>query len=272
MIPGPTHGPVASVKEDTSMQHRPQLRATRRGLLGAALATPLVLTRGARAAEPEPVDVELVLAVDVSRSIDAEEMEMQFRGYAAAFRDPKLLEGIGGGPLGQIAVTLFTWSDWHIQEHLVPWMKIDGPAGAERVAAAIDAAPRRTWLYTSISGAIDFAAGLFGQGYEGTRRVVDISGDGVNNSGRPVADARRDALEKNIVLNGLAVMDRTPQPWSAGLPPLDEYFRTEVIGGPGAFLMVAEGFESFETAVKRKIIREIAAAPPPGPLVERAFA
>ena len=246
--------------------------SSRRGLLAAALAAPLVLTRRAGAAEPEPVDVELVLAVDVSRSVDADEMEMQLRGYAAAFRDPKLIEGIAGGPLGQIAVTLFTWSDFHIQEHLVPWMKIDGAAGAERVAATIDAAPRRTWLYTSISGAMDFAAGLFGRGYEGTRRVVDLSGDGVNNSGRPVADARRDILDKGIVLNGLAVLDRQPQPWMAGLPPLDEYFRSEVIGGPGAFLMVAEGYAAFEQAVKRKIIREIAAAPPPGPLVERAFA
>jgi hypothetical protein len=265
---------VAPVKKDASMQHRSRssLLASRRGFLAGALAAPLVLSRGARAAEPEPVDVELVLAVDVSRSVDAEEMEMQLRGYAAAFRDPKLVEGIAGGPLGQIAVTLFTWSDWHIQEHLVPWIKIDGPAGAERIAAAIDAAPRRTWLYTSISGAMDFAADLFGRGYEGTRRVVDISGDGVNNSGRPIADARRDALEKGIVLNGLAVLDRTPQPWSAGLPPLDDYFRTEVIGGPGAFLMVAEGYDAFEQAVKRKIIREIAAAPPAGPLVERAVA
>ncbi|WP_270936158.1 DUF1194 domain-containing protein [Falsiroseomonas oryzae] len=251
---------------------RKPLLAGRRALLAAALAAPALLPTRARANEPEPVDVELVLAVDVSRSVDQEEQELQFRGYAAAFRDPKLIEGIAGGPLGQIAVTLFTWSDWHIQEHLVPWMKIDGQAAAERVAAAIDAAPRRTWLYTSISGAVDYAANLFGRGYEGTRKVVDISGDGVNNSGRPLAEARADALAKGIVLNGLAVLDRTPQPWSAGLPPLDDYYRTEVIGGPGSFLMVAEGFDAFETAVKRKIIREIAAAPPPGPLVERAYA
>ena len=251
---------------------RTPFRTGRRSLLLGALAAPALLPSRARASEAEPVDVELVLAVDVSRSVDRQEMEMQFAGYAAAFRDPKLVEGIAGGPLGQIGVTFFTWSDWHIQELLVPWMKIDGPATAERVAAAIDAAPRRTWLYTSISGAIDFSSRLFGQRFEGTRRVVDISGDGVNNSGRSLADARRDALEKGIVLNGLAVLDRTPQPWSAGLPPLDEYFRTEVIGGPGSFLMVAEGFEAFEGAVKRKIIREIAAAPPPGPLVERAFA
>jgi hypothetical protein len=249
---------------------RSTTRLSRRLLLGGALALPTIFR--ARAEEPEPVDVELVLAVDVSRSVDQEEQEMQFAGYAAAFRDPKLIEGIAGGPLGQIAVTLFTWSDWHIQELLVPWMKIDGAGSAERVAAALDAAPRRTWLYTSISGAIDFSTKLFGQGYEGTRKVVDISGDGVNNSGRPVADARAEALAKGIVLNGLAVLDRTPQPWASGLPPLDDYYRTEVIGGPGAFLMVAEGFDAFETAVKRKIIREIAVAPPPGPLVERAFA
>ncbi len=250
-------------------------RLSRRTLLGGALAAPLIF-RPATGRATEPVDVELVLAVDVSRSVDQEEQELQFKGYAAAFRDPKLIGGIAGGPLGQIAVTLFTWSDWHIQEHLVPWMLIDGAAGAHRVADAIDAAPRRTWLYTSISGAMDYAAGLFGRGYEGTRKVVDISGDGVNNSGRPVAEARADALARGIVLNGLAVLDRTPQPWSAGLPPLDDYYRTEVIGGPGAFLMVAEGFDAFETAVKRKIIREIALlppfGPPPGPLVERAYA
>jgi hypothetical protein len=249
-----------------------RFRPGRRRLLLGALALPALLSHRARAAEPEPVDVELVLAVDVSRSVDTEEQELQLRGYAAAFRDLKLIEGIAGGPLGQIAVTLFTWSDWHIQEVLVPWAKIDGPAAAERVAAAIDAAPRRAWLYTSISGAIDFAACMFGRQYEGTRRVVDISGDGVNNSGRPLADARAEALEKGIVLNGLAVIDRTPQPWTAGLPPLDEYYRDEVIGGPGSFLMVAEGFAAFETAVKRKIIREIASAPPQGPLVERALA
>jgi hypothetical protein len=254
------------------MLHRSRPALSRRFLLASGLAAPALVTTRARASEVEPVDVELVLAVDVSRSVDAEEQEMQFRGYAAAFRDPKLVEGIAGGPLGQIAITLFTWADWHIQEPLVPWMKIDGAAGAERVAAAIDAAPRRTWLYTSISGAIDYASGLFGQRFEGTRKVVDISGDGVNNSGRPLPEARAEALGKGIVLNGLAVLDRSPQPWSAGLPPIDDYYREEVIGGPGSFLMVAEGFEAFETAVKRKIIREIAAAPPTGPQVERAHA
>jgi hypothetical protein len=241
-----------------------------RYLAVGALAAPAVLrTHAARATQP--VDVELVLAVDVSRSVDNEEQEMQFKGYAAAFRDRRLVEAMSRGPIGSIACTLFTWSDWNIQEHLVPWMMLDSPRAAERFAQAIDAAPRRTHLYTSISGAMDYAARLFGQGYEGTRRVVDISGDGINNSGREVGAAREEALNQGIVLNGLAVLDRTPPPPGLGaMQPLDEYYRERVIGGPGAFLMVADGFESFEQAVRRKIIREVAVAPPPGPLVERA--
>ena len=244
----------------------------RRQLLLSALAAPALLSARAARAD-QAVDVELVLAVDVSRSVDAVEMEMQMRGYAQAFRDPRLGEGVSGGPIGAIAVMLFSWSDWNFQEVLVPWMRIGGAGDAAGFAAAVDAAPRRTHLYTSISGAMDFATRQFGQDFEGTRRVVDISGDGVNNSGRPVADARAEALEMGVVLNGLAVLDNAPPPagLNLGLPPLDDYYRDQVIGGPGAFLMVAEGFSAFETAVRRKIIREIAAVPTPGPLVERAF-
>ena len=242
----------------------------RRSLLGAVLAAPAVLrTTAARATTP--VDVELILAVDVSRSVDPEEQELQFSGYEKAFRDHRLIEGIMGGPVGSIACMMFTWSDWHIQNVVVPWTKLESHVSAHGFADAIAAAPRRTWLYTSISGAMDFAARQFGQGYEGTRKVVDISGDGVNNSGRPVAEAREEALAQGIVLNGLAVLDRQPAPFavSSGLPPLDTYYREEVIGGPGAFLVVAEGFPAFEAAVRRKIIREIAAVPAPGAQVER---
>lgn len=251
------------------MRRRTFLRHVSTGLLAAPA---ILASRGARAREP--VDVELALAVDVSRSVDPAEQELQFAGYAAAFRDARLIDGIANGAIGAIAVNFFTWSDWDVQELLVPWTRIDGPAAAGRFASAIDAAPRRTHLYTSISGAIDFAAGLFGQGYEGTRQVVDISGDGISNSGRPLDLARAEALERGIVLNGLVVADRTPpSPQFAALqPPLEEYYRDQVIGGPGAFLMVAEGFGAFEGAVRRKIIREIAANPPPGPRVERAYA
>ncbi|MFZ4407435.1 MAG: DUF1194 domain-containing protein [Paracraurococcus sp.] len=242
----------------------------RRSLLGTALATPALLL-SSRARANTPVDVELILAVDVSRSVDPEEQELQFSGYEAAFRDRRLIEGIMGGPVGSIACMMFTWSDWHIQNVVVPWTKLDGPTAAHGFADAIAAAPRRTWLYTSISGAMDYAVRLFGQGYEGTRRVVDISGDGINNSGREVGAARERIWAQGIVLNGLAVLDRQPSPFaqSSGLPPLDTFYREEVIGGPGAFLVVAEGFPAFEAAVRRKIIREIAAVPPPGALVER---
>jgi hypothetical protein len=246
----------------------------RRRILAAGLAAPTLLLGARQVRAAQPVDVELILAVDVSRSVDTEEQELQFRGYEAAFRDARLAEGIAGAPLGAIAVMFFTWSGWNQQEIVVPWTRLDGPAACHGFADAIAAAPRKTHLYTSISGAMDFAARQFGQGFEGTRKVVDISGDGVNNSGHPVAEAREEALAQGIVLNGLAVMDNTPLPpvLAAGLPPLDEYYRDEVIGGPGAFLVVAEGFESFEAAVRRKIIREIALNPPPGPRVDRVLA
>ena len=246
----------------------------RRDFLAAALALPAI-TRSGIALANEPVDVELILAVDVSRSVDPQEQELQFTGYEAAFRDRKLIEGIMGGPVGSIACMMFTWSDFNIQNVVVPWRRLDSHGSANAFADAIANAPRRTWLYTSISGAMDFAARQFGQGFEGTRKVVDISGDGVNNSGRPVEDAREEALAQGIVLNGLAVLDLTPLPPLLGSiqSPLDTYYQEEVIGGPGAFLVVAEGFNAFEAAVRRKIIREIAAAPPsgppPGPLVER---
>jgi hypothetical protein len=241
--------------------------------LGTALLAAPALLPMRRANAMEPVDVELVLAVDVSRSVDAEEQELQFRGYANAFRDPRLTDGISRGAIGAIAVSFFTWSDWDTQHLLVPWTRINSQATAGRFADALDAAPRETYLYTSISGAIDYAGKLFGQGYEGTRQVVDISGDGVNNSGRSLKAARAEALERGIILNGLAVVDRTPMPpqFASVQQPLDDYYQNEVIGGPGSFLMVAEGFAAFEGAVRRKIIREIAMQAP-GPKVERAFA
>lgn len=247
----------------------------------AAAATAAMARRPARAGildGPEPVDLELVLAVDVSSSIKPEEMELQFRGYSAAFQAPELAHRICGGPIGAIACTLFVWSDPDHQHVLVPWTRIDGVGAARAFAAAVGAAPRATGLYTSISGAIDFAAGLFSRsGFEGTRRVVDISGDGADNAARPgrtLAQARDDALDRGIVLNGLAILDAEPPQAAPGpsfrpRPPLDEYYRDSVIGGPGAFLVVAESFEAFTPAVRRKLAREIAHAPPAGPRVER---
>jgi len=255
------------------MQRRQLMR-----LLGAGALCAPAIPRSARGASPapEPVDVELILAVDVSRSIDALEHETQMRGYAAAFRDAEVIRAIAGGGIGAIACTLFTWSDADSQENLVPWTRIDGAEAAERFAAAVDAAPRRTWSYTSISGAMEHAMRLYeGSGYEGTRRVLDISGDGMNNSGRRLAPVRARVMEEGVILNGLAVLDRSPGPGNPAA--LEDYYREEVIGGPGSFLVVADGFEAFDRAVRRKIAREVAgidAGPrhAAGPVVERVGA
>jgi hypothetical protein len=224
---------------------------------------------------PEPVDLELVLAVDVSSSITSDEMELQFRGYAAAFKAADLARRVATGPIGAIACTLLVWSDPEHQQVLVPWTLIDGASASRAFAAAIDAAPRATGLYTSISSAIDFSAGLFGRaGFEGARRVVDISGDGTDNAARPgrtLAQARSEALDRGIVLNGLAILDPEPPPGPRAdkRQPLDDYYRDAVIGGPGSFLVVAESFEAFGPAVRRKLAREIAHAPSSEPRVQR---
>ena len=221
----------------------------------------------------EPVDTELVLAVDISGSIGPEEMELQFRGYAEAFRDDAFARRVQDGALGAIACIVFTWHNPDEQEVLVPWTRIDGPAASTRFAAAIDAAPRQSGQSTSISGAVDFALGLFGRGgFEGTRRVLDISGDGINNAampGRSLPTVRDQAVDAGIVVNGVVILDRNPNPNRPARFPVDRFYRESVIGGPGAFLVVAEGFNAFGNAIRRKLIREIADARPGAPAEER---
>lgn len=244
-------------------------RPSRRALLGAAAAlataagTPAAARGVIAQTASEAVDLELALALDVSRSMDPQEQELQFRGYASAFTDPRIHEAIGSGAVGAIAVTLFIWSDYHIQETLIGWTRMANAAECGAFAQIVAEAPRRIYLYTSISGAIDYAMKQFGARYEGTRRVLDISGDGVNNSGRPVSLAREEALAQGITINGLPVINDRPDPFPMRQPPLDEYYREQVIGGPGAFIEVATGFEAFEAAIKRKLLREIAWAPAP---------
>ena len=221
----------------------------------------------------EPVDAELVLGVDISGSIGPEEMDLQFRGYAGAFRDPAFARRIAGGAVGAVACTLFTWHNPDEQETVVPWTRLDGPAAAARFADSIDSAPRPSGQSTSISGALDYAIGLFGRsGFEGTRRVLDISGDGINNAARPgrgLPAVREEAMEAGIVVNGVVILDRNPPPDRPPRYPVDRFYQESVIGGPGAFLMVAEGFESFAGAIRRKLIREIAEAEPGDRAVER---
>lgn len=212
-----------------------------------------------------PVDLELVLAVDVSGSVDKVEARLQRQGYVAAMAHPRVIEAIEYGSLGRIAVTYVEWANELHHEVVVDWTLVSDTASAETFAAALSEAPLATARWTSISGAIDNGAGLFeGNGFRGTRRVIDVSGDGYNNRGRPVTGARDDAVARGITINGLPIVNERPNPW--GGPPardLDLYYQDHVIGGPGAFMIVAESFDDFASAILSKLILEIADHEPP---------
>ncbi len=222
-------------------------------------------------ATAEPVDLELVLAVDVSRSIDADEALLQRQGYANALTDPRILATIQGGRLGRIAATYVEWAETLTRRVVVGWTVIDDAASAGAFASAISEAAPTLGFYTSISGAIEFALPLFDDnGFEG-RRVIDVSGDGANNNGGLVTIARDQAVAGGITINGLPIINDRPSP--SGWPPtpnLDLYFQECVIGGPRAFIVVAESFAAFAAAIRRKLIIEIAdLGPPRQPLLHR---
>jgi Protein of unknown function (DUF1194) len=233
--------------------------AMRRNLIAALLAFGLALHPAARvSAQDLAVDLELVLAIDVSGSIDAEEFKLQRQGYAAAFRDPRLLQAIHSGPLQRIAVTLVDWAGAEYQTISIGWTLIEDESSAEKFAEALLKAPRPFARWTSLSGAIDFSAPLFdNNSFAGARKVIDISGDGVNNSGRPAIPARDAAVARGITINGLILSGVTLDqvaPWRS----LEEYFTKNVIGGQGAFVIVAENIADFRRAVLTKLIREVA--------------
>jgi hypothetical protein len=211
-----------------------------------------------------PVDAELVLAVDVSKSIDDREFELQRRGYADAFRDRKVLDAIRSGAEQRIAVIFVEWSGADAQAVIVGWTLISDAASAAAFADQVLAAKRPSAAgWTSISAAVDFSVPLFdNNGFEGQRRLIDISGDGINNQGRPVTEARDAAVAKGIVINGLAILnDRTdglPGAFSPAESWVDDFYLTYVIGGPGAFLLTTNDFTDFPRAVITKLVREIA--------------
>lgn len=213
---------------------------------------------------PVAVDLELVLAVDVSLSIDASEARLQRQGYVSAFRDPQVRRAIKDGILGRIAVTYFEWANSAHTQMVVPWTLIDSDAAAEAFAAALELRRPGPAHYTSISGAIDFGARLFEiSGFEGTRQVIDVSGDGPNNWGDLVTHARDRAVAQGITINALPILDNGPGPFGRyNVPNLDLYFRDCVIGGPAAFIVVAESFDAFASAIRRKLILEIAGLAP----------
>lgn len=198
------------------------------------------------------VDVLLVLAVDASGSVNDFRFELQKQGYVAAFRHPNVLRAIRSGMNQSIAVTMTQWTGPSLQAQVVPWTLLKDEASVMAFADAIDKAPRELFSGgTSISGAIDHAMLLLPSApFKGLKRVIDISGDGSNNRGRPVTHARDDAVRAGVVVNGLPIL--ALEPW------LDKYYFDNVIGGPGSFIMPAESYEKFADAVLRKLVLEIA--------------
>jgi hypothetical protein len=218
-------------------------------LVVAALTVCLIAPAPAQTA----VDLQLVLALDVSGSVNQARFELQKQGYAAAFRNPQVLEAIRSGVNKGIAVTMVQWSDPMIQTQVVPWTIISDERSAEAFAAAVENTQREPFSgSTSISGAIDYSVMLLLKSpYAGSRKVIDVSGDGANNRGRPAAEARDDAVRAGIVINGLPIL--------ALESDLAHYYWDNVIGGPGAFIVVAESFETFGDAILRKLVAEVAA-------------
>ena len=215
----------------------------------------------------EEVDLLLVLSSDVSRSVDAPKFKLQRDGYAAAIVNPRVLQAIRSGAVGKIGVSFVEWSGVGAQKIVIDWTIIRDEATAKDFSAQIIEAPRAFADRTSISGGIDFAmAQLARAPFQSNRRAIDVSGDGTNNSGRDVVDARDEALAKGVTINGLVILSERPMSWNADHtnPPggLDAYYRNNVIGGPGAFVMVAENFSSFGQAILNKLIAEIAAIEP----------
>lgn len=228
-----------------------------------------VRTREAADNQAAPtVDVELIIAVDVSYSMDLDELAVQREGYAEAIMSKDFLQALRTGPNSKIALTYFEWSAFGDQKIIIPWRVIDGPETAGAVAEDIMKAPVRRGSRTSISGAILFAQPLFDQDpSRGLRRVIDISGDGPNNNGPPVTGVRDEALAKGIVINGLPIMVKAPSYAMMDIDHLDWYYQDCVIGGPGSFMEPIKGRENFKQAIRAKLIREVAGPAPERPLV-----
>jgi hypothetical protein len=209
------------------------------------------------------VDVELVIAVDVSYSMDMDELAVQREGYAQAIVSKEFLQALKSLPIGKISVTYFEWAASSDQKIIIPWRVIDGPETADAVADEIMKTPIRRASRTSISGAIYFAMPLFeANPYRGLRRVIDISGDGPNNNGLPVLGARDIALAKGITINGLPIMVKEPSYSTMDIENLDWYYEDCVIGGPGSFVVPIKDREKFKEAIRTKLLLEVAGRTP----------
>jgi hypothetical protein len=210
-----------------------------------------------------PVDIELILAVDISYSMDPEELALQRDGYVEAITSPEFLRALKNGIHGRVAVTYVEWAGVGEQRILLPWRLIDGEQTAAAVAAEIAQAPIRRAYRTSISGALRFTAPMFDDnGYAGIRRVIDVSGDGTNNQGPQVTGVREDVLAKGIVINGLPIMLKRPNPATMDIPNLDVYYEDCVVGGPGSFVVPIHEREKFKEAIRTKLVLEVAGLAP----------
>jgi hypothetical protein len=240
---------------------QPRWRAAR---WAAALLAVFGAGAGSPARAQGEVDLQLIFAVDASGSVDRYRFELQKRGYIAALRNPRVLQAILGGRSQSIAIAMFQWTGPFLQVPVLPWTLAKDEASIKSAASIIENMPRQLFGGgTSISGAIDYSMNLFPQSpYKGERRVIDISGDGSNNVGRSVVRARDEAVAKDVTINGLPIL--------AVEPYLDQYFKDFVIGGPGAFMVVAKDFESFADAILKKMIVEIADAGDAGGVRRRA--
>jgi hypothetical protein len=237
----------------------------RRIVLIAVLAAGLGLTAPVRAVA-EDVDLALVLVTDVSRSIDDSEFTLEKTGYATAFNNDKVLQAIHSGPLGKIAVAYVEFAGNYEVKTVLDWTVIDDAASARAFTDRLSAAPRSFWGRTSISAGIDQAMQLFAEaGLQATRRAIDVCGDGTNNAGREAAEARDDAVKAGITINGLTIINDHPVSWTFAhvQPPggLPNYYRENVTGGPGSFVLEIHDFASFGDAMTRKLVNEIAALP-----------
>jgi hypothetical protein len=226
----------------------------------ACLFALLLVTASAVAQDKKEVDLALALAIDISGSIDPDEARLQRQGYVMAFRDPVIVRAILSGPNGRISVAYFEWSDSYLQKLLIDWTLLDSEASIAAFANRLEAEPISVARRTSISGAMHYAVQLFARSpYEADQKALDISGDGSNNDGALVTDARTEALQHRIAINGLPIMNDRPNPF--GFPAeadLDQYYLHCVTGGPHSFVEVAHNFDDFPRAVRKKLLQEVA--------------
>ncbi|MFA6156948.1 DUF1194 domain-containing protein [Mesorhizobium sp.] len=235
--------------------------------VSAAILAPSGVSRA-----DEQVDVELVLAVDVSLSMSTDELEIQRHGYAAALTHDNVLQAIADGAHGKIAVTYVEWAGSSWQRVIVPWTVIANRADAERVVAQMSAHPPDSARRTSISGALAFGGDLFAESaYQGTKRVIDISGDGPNNQGAPVTLVRDELVRQGIIINGLPLMTRGGFSGGYDVNNLDRYYSDCVIGGPGAFMIPVNDWTQFPEAIRRKLVLELAGPASPQWAAEEAL-